>query len=332
MANINTDVGSFRDFVTEEVGCKSGLLLVDHEAHALLRRAGIEEAEFFTGDRDRYVRIRPEEVEEIILQLRHGVGELPDARHGAYCRIVWLKELAAKGIDVGPIYKAFDTVVRSEKYKVLGEEAAAEVVTLSGMHELLVAQFFLHIAEQMNRSVNWFGPERLDIGWAIPLNDVFHSENIPSDPEVYLDQRYIDYFSQNSEDLDRMHWRNFERLTTEFFRRHGYEVQLGPGSKDGGIDVRIWPEGSGKIGPPLIIVQCKRHANGNDVKVETVKAFWSDIVYEGAQHGLIATTSRVSPEGIKLSRARKWPLGFAQNKQVSHWVKTMWRHSRPNKG
>src|SRR5712692_4366543 len=31
-----------------------------------------------------------------------------------------------------------------------------------------------------------------------------------------------------------IHWRNFERLTTEFFRRQGYEVDLGKGRKDGG--------------------------------------------------------------------------------------------------
>ena len=161
----------------------------------------------------------------------------------------------------------------------------------------------------------------------MPLSGLFQGEHVPSDPEVYLDQRFIDYLVKNSEDLQRIQWRNFERLTAEFFQRCGYEIELGPGTKDGGIDVRVWPSESGKEGPPLLIIQCKRYAEGNDVHVETVKAFWSDVVYENAQHGLIATTSRISPEGIKLSRARAWPLGFVQNKQVQHWVKTMWRHS-----
>lgn len=124
-----------------------------------------------------------------------------------------------------------------------------------------------------------------------------------------------------------MHWRNFERLTSEFFKRRGFKVQLGPGTKDGGIDVRVWPADSDKSGPPLILIQCKRYKKANDVEIETVKALWTDVLYEGAQHGLIATTSRIAPDGVKISRARKWPLGFSENKQVSHWAKTMWRHS-----
>jgi restriction system protein len=325
MGGISGRAEYFRDLITEEVGCKSGLLLTDSEAHQLLLKNAPEEAGLFNGDRDQMIRFRPEEIEEFVLQLRHQVGELPDARYGAYDRIVWLKRLHKQGVDVGPIYKAFGVVVESGKYKVIGEEAGAEIVRLSGMSELLVAQFLLHVATQMNRTMNWFAVEPLDIEWAIPLRAVFASETIPDDPAQYLDQRYID-FAQNGEDLQQMHWRNFERLTAEFFGRHGYEVQLGPGGNDGGVDIRVWPAGSDRNGPPLLLIQCKRQSDGNDVSAVTVKALWSDVDFEGAKHGLIATTSRIAPGGIKVSRARKWPLGFAEHKQVSHWARTMWRH------
>ena len=79
--------------------------------------------------------------------------------------------------------------------------------------------------------------------------------------------------------------------------------------------------GADKGGPPLLLIQCKRYAEGHDVGIETVKAFWSDVVYEDAKHGLIATTSAVAPGGVSTSRARRWPLGFAQYNEVSHWVK-----------
>ncbi len=179
----------------------------------------------------------------------------------------------------------------------------------------------------MDRSINWLSAETLNLEWAIPLQVLFQSESIPDDPELYLDQRYIDYFVHNGEDLQRMHWRNFERLTSEFFRRCGYEVQLGPGGHDGGVDVRVWPGGSDKAGPPLLLIQCKRQIEGNDVSSVIVKALWSDVEFEGASHGLIATTSRIAPGGIKVSRGRRYPLEFAQHKQVSHWVRTMWRHA-----
>ena len=84
----------------------------------------------------------------------------------------------------------------------------------------------------MDRSVQWFQIQEIDTSWALPLGDLFQAENIPDDPETYLDQRYLDYLAQNSEDLHRIHWRNFERLTTEFFSRKGFEVELGPGGDD----------------------------------------------------------------------------------------------------
>jgi restriction system protein len=327
MGGISGRAEYFRDLITEEVGCKSGLLLTDPEAYQLMLKNEHDEADLFGTDRDQMIRFRPEDIEEIVLNLRHQIGELPDARYGAYNRIVWVKRLQKQGVNVAPIYEAFGQVVESKKYKVIGQEAAAEIVRLSGMSELLVAQFLMHVATQMDRSMNWFSVEPLDIEWAIPLRAVFTSEAIPDDPDQYLDQRYIDYFAQNGEDLQRMHWRNFERLTAEFFSRRGYEVQLGPGGNDGGVDIRVWPAGTARNGPPLLLIQCKRQADGNDVSAVTVKALWSDVNFEGAKHGLIATTSRIAPGGIKVSRARKWPLGFAENKQVSHWARTMWRNA-----
>jgi hypothetical protein len=150
------------------------------------------------------IRFRPAEIEEIILNLRHQVGNLPDARYGAYDRIVWLKKLHTQGVDVGPIYEAFDKIAESGKYKVLGEEAAAEMVQLSDMSEFLVAQFLMHVATQMDRSMNWLSTESVDIEWAIPLRRVFAFEIIPDNPEQYLDQRYIDYFVRNGEDLQKL--------------------------------------------------------------------------------------------------------------------------------
>ncbi len=37
-----------------------------------------------------------------------------------------------------------------------------------------------------------------------------------------------------------MHWRKFEELTAEYLQREGFNVELGPGINDDGVDVRIW--------------------------------------------------------------------------------------------
>ena len=159
----------------------------------------------------------------------------------------------------------------------------------------------------------------------VALDRLFQGEHIPDDPEVYLDQRYIDYLAKNSEQMGEIHWRNFERLTTEFFRQQGYEVDLGTGTKDGGVDVRIWTDRESKAGPPLMLIQCKRYKNV--VGIEMVKAFWTDVDFEGAERGLIATTSSVSRDSKKICDVRKWPMSFAEAADVKRWARTMWRHA-----
>jgi len=117
-----------------------------------------------------------------------------------------------------------------------------------------------------------------------------------------------------------MHWRNFERLTAEFFHKLDFKVELGPGTNDGGIDVRVFSE---EEHTPLIIIQCKRHKKSNDVKINTVKALYTDVDYEEAKYGLIATTSRVSKGGKDVCSIRKYPIGFAENSEIRTWLKKM---------
>jgi len=101
---------------------------------------------------------------------------------------------------------------------------------------------------------------------------------------------------------------------------------LGPGTKDGGVDVRVWAN-ERKEGPPLLLIQCKRHSKGDAVAVQWIKALWADVTAEGAKAGLIATTSSVSKDGKKLCAARMYPLSFAENKQIVEWTRGMWRYS-----
>jgi restriction system protein len=116
--------------------------------------------------------------------------------------------------------------------------------------------------------------------------------------------------------MRQMHWRNFERLTTEYFKRQTYEVDLGPGTKDGGVDVRVWTDTEAKAGPPLMLIQCKR--TKDVVGIEKVKAFWTDVTFEQAERGLIATTSAASRDGKKICEVRQWPMSFAEGDKAGN--------------
>jgi restriction system protein len=193
--------------------------------------------------------------------------------------------LHCEGGDAIKIAEAYLAVSESGKYTSVGKEAIREIIAISGQDPLHVLKFLEAVGEMQRREMNFLYGRVRQKAWdgAVSLDRLFEGEHVPDDPTVYLDQRYIDYLAKNGEDMGRIHWRNFERLTTEFFRRQGYEVDLGLGTKDGGVDVRVWTDKDSKTGPPIMLIQCKRYKDV--VGIETVKAFWSDVHFEGAERG-----------------------------------------------
>jgi restriction system protein len=155
----------------------------------------------------------------------------------------------------------------------------------------------------------------------IALDALFASEQLPTNEEHYFDQRFINYLGSQPDKLKDIHWRQFEGLTAEWFHRNGYEVELGSGRNDGGIDVRLWRHDTPPGAPPTIIVQCKREKR----KVERVivKALYADILEERANAGLVVTTNDISPGAASDISARAYPITAANRTQVLTWIQAM---------
>lgn len=325
MGKIRAPHGYFLDLASEEVACSTGVLLTDTNIKTLSVRYDIDEFRHLErGDCETV--IRPEDFEDAVLSVRKAIGNLPDTKMGQFFVLdaaIALQKEGGDAIKIGEVYLA---ISESGKYTSIGKEAIEEITAISGQDLLHVLKFLDAVGEMQRRKMNFLYGRVRQKHWdgAVSLDRLFEGEQIPDDPEVYLDQRYIDYLATNSEEMGRIHWRNFERLTTEFFRRQGYQVELGAGTKDGGVDVRVWTDKDSKAGPPLMLIQCKRYKDV--VGIGTVKAFWSDVHFEGAEKGLIATTSSVSRDSKKLCEVRKWPMSFAEAAEVQKWARTMWRH------
>ncbi|WP_343449814.1 restriction endonuclease [Micromonospora oryzae] len=136
-----------------------------------------------------------------------------------------------------------------------------------------------------------------------------------------LDQRLINYLAANLDDVARIHWRQFEKLTATYFLRRGMHVQLGPGSNDDGVDIRIWPIAGNCEGPPLMIVQCKRQRQ--KVSKVVVKALWADVCAENAQVGLLVTSSSASPGAEHTIAARGYGIEIADGAAVYRWIREL---------
>lgn len=135
---------------------------------------------------------------------------------------------------------------------------------------------------------------------AISLNDLFVSGKAGSQIGDFFDLRYIDYLYKNFDDLSKVHWRKFEELTVEYFEKQGYDVKLGPGTKDGGIDV------TAKSNKELLLIQCKRWKNAIDVK--TVKALHDDVSYKNASAGVLVSIKGISKDSKKIIKDRDYKI------------------------
>jgi restriction system protein len=318
--------GFFLDLASEEIACSSGVLLTDQNLKTITVRYDIDELSYLERGEKETV-IRPEDFEDAVLSVREAIGSLPDTKPSQFVLMDACMALEKKGADAMKIAQAYLTISESGKYASVNDEATEEIIAISGADRMHVDEFLFAVSGMHERKMSFLYGRVRRKQWdgAVALDRLFQGEHIPNDSEVYLDQRYIDYLAKNGEDMGKIHWRNFERLTTEFFRRQGYEVDLGPGTKDGGVDVRVWTDRESREGPPLLLVQCKRY--NYVVGIETVKAFWSDVHFEGAEKGLIATTSSVSRDSKRVCEVRKWPMSFAEAAEVKRWARTMWRHA-----
>jgi restriction endonuclease len=152
----------------------------------------------------------------------------------------------------------------------------------------------------------------------VPLAHLFDCGESTTGFHRFFDQRFVNYLAVNLDEAGKIHWRQFERLTAEYFDRIGFYVELGPGSSDDGVDVRAWPHEGIRTGPPTLIVQCKRQKA--KVPKVVVKALWADMREEQAQRGVLATTSYLEPGAEKTIEARGYDIDVADRVAIGRWL------------
>lgn len=98
--------------------------------------------------------------------------------------------------------------------------------------------------------------------------------------------------------LVRMHWREFEMLVGEAYRRRGYFVEENTrGGKDGGIDLRLHKDGRTEI------VQCKQWKNAR-IRVPIVREMWGLAVHHNADAVKIVGVGDFTPDAADFARGK----------------------------
>jgi len=113
--------------------------------------------------------------------------------------------------------------------------------------------------------------------------------------------------------------RKFEQLVAELFRDKGYDIELGRGTKDGGIDMRAFLRND--IGTLLTLIQCKRFAPQNKVNVDVIRGLYGVVNREDASSGLIVTTSSFTRDTRSEQSEIRHRIHLAEYTNLVDWLR-----------
>ncbi|MBY0484025.1 restriction endonuclease [Nitrosomonas sp.] len=118
-------------------------------------------------------------------------------------------------------------------------------------------------------------------------------------------------------DLHKFSSRQFEQFLDSVFKNNGYSSLLGPGQGDGGIDLRLYSEDA--VGEFVTLVQAKRYASKNPIRLEAVQALSAVVEDEKANRGLFVTTSRYLPGVKKFAKRQNKKIILADSDNIVEW-------------
>jgi hypothetical protein len=327
----------FLDSLVEQLGIKSGLAVTVPKALQLLDGSDYPTS-WLRGAPEEFVRIDVTEYEFAFIQLLFSVGAIERPCHAVqliveFCRhndVPLPREWNETPMGDDEVDDERD-IFSTPTGRLMRTIHFVQSAIIDHLHETTPFPDDLASLPEFDNLFRNFAirnvtddkmPDSRKWNGLVPLNDLFESENAPSDPSTFFDQRFIDYLNSQSTELQRIHWRQFEFLTGEYFRRIGYEVKIGPGRNDGGKDV-IAIRTKSPVGPEMILVQCKRYDEKYPVDIDEVKAFYQTVRDELATRGLFATTSRLASGARTYCDARKYELNAAEAENVRQWLQEM---------
>lgn len=139
---------------------------------------------------------------------------------------------------------------------------------------------------------------------------------IESDDERFIESYGVVDDIDEGYNLAAMDWGDFEHLIRELFEQAfaeaGAEVKVTRASRDGGIDAVIFdpdPLRGGKI-----VVQAKRYTNV--VGVSAVRDLYGSLMNEGANSGILVTTSYYGPDAYEFAKGK--PIKLIDGSNLLH--------------
>lgn len=134
-----------------------------------------------------------------------------------------------------------------------------------------------------------------------------------------INAELIQFLSKHPEHMREINPRKFEKLVAELYRNRGYEVEVTRRSKDGGYDIRLLSKA--KLGKIITLVECKRYSPLNKVGVEIVRGLYGVVGIEGANRGIIATSSYFTKGAKSIQDRVSGQLYLQDFDELTKWLR-----------
>ena len=114
-------------------------------------------------------------------------------------------------------------------------------------------------------------------------------------------------------------WRDFEKLVAELLEQDGYEIELGKGTKDRGVDIRARKH-LPNIGYIQTVWQAK-HLISNKVGLNIIRELADTTLETGSSNGIIVTSSKLTRGAIDRITRDCYKLGKVDRDDLGEWIK-----------
>ena len=136
-----------------------------------------------------------------------------------------------------------------------------------------------------------------------------------------VSRRFARLIAENPRNLDKLEWRDIERMLAEVFDELEFSVTLTPGSKDGGKDIILECIVSGHY--ESYIIEVKHWRSGNRVGSSAVTDFLNVLAREQHQGGLYLSTYGYTRNAFEsLSKIEREKLRFGHEEKIVSLCKT----------
>lgn len=165
-----------------------------------------------------------------------------------------------------------------------------EPLTDKELDALMKSDYLALTGNMGQQASTLYEPSKLNLAVASPI--LFTS----------IELEVLSYFGRYPELLYSLSSRKFEELVATVFRNNGFDVELTPETRDGGVDIFAIQK-NGFAGSTLHIVECKRYRPENKVGIGVVQRMLGVVEQHRATQGIIVMTTIERPS----TQNKKWP-------------------------